>query len=236
VADQDVSDQGATARETEPTPLPAASGGLAGRLRALVGQHKLGTAIAVLLVAAAFVGVATGSLKGTPASGTPAGPSAGSSSGSLLYSSPAAAPAFTLPSLSYAGTPGAAGTAGTVSLAQYQGKPLIVNFFASWCAPCQQETPLIARFYKASAGRVIIVGVDGNDTTAKAIAFARAKGVSYPVGVDPNLITVSAYNVIAFPQTFFLDSRHRIVFRVIGAVTQAQLEQGVRLMEHDPRS
>ena len=234
MADQDVTDQGATARGTEPAPLPAAKGGPVGRVRALVGQHKLGTAIAVLLVAAALVGVASGSLKGTPASGAPAGPSAdaGSGSGSIVYSSPTAAPAFTLPSLSYAGTTGATGTAGTVSLSQYQGKPLIVNFFASWCTPCQQETPLIASFYKASAGRVNIVGVDGNDTTAKAVAFVRAKGVSYPVGVDPNnLIAVSTYNVAAFPQTFFLDSRHRIVFRVIGGVTQAELQQGDRLMD-----
>jgi signal transduction histidine kinase/thiol-disulfide isomerase/thioredoxin len=238
VADQDVTDQGAMAGGTEPASLPAAKGGLVGRVRALVGQHKLGAAIALLLAAAAVVGVATGSLKGAPASSTSTDPSAdaGPSSGSIVYSSPTAAPAFTLPALSYAGTTGATGTAGTVSLAQYQGKPLIVNFFASWCAPCQQETPLIASFYKASSGHVTIVGVDGNDTTAKAVAFVRAKGVSYPVGVDPQLITASAYNIVAFPQTFFLDSRHQIVFRVIGAVTRAQLEQGVRLMEHDPHS
>ena len=69
------------------------------------------------LVAAAFVGVATGSLKGTPASGAStgsgAGTNAGPTSGSIVYSSPAAAPAFTLPSLSYASTTVAAGAAGT---------------------------------------------------------------------------------------------------------------------------
>ncbi len=121
-------------------------------------------------------------------------------------------------------------SASTVSLAQYAGRPLIVNFFASWCGPCQRETPLIAGFYKANGGRDTIIGVDSNDTTAKAAAFARAKGVSYPVGTDPKTFTASAYNVGAFPQTFFLDSRHRIVFRVVGPITQAQLEQGARLM------
>jgi len=220
MTDQDVADQQAGG-----APVPAGRGGsVAGRVRAVVGKHKLGTAIAVLLVAAAVVGVATGSLKSTPASST----SSGSGDDSITYAKPAAAPAFSLTALS-ATDP--TGTGGTVSLAQYPGKPLIVNFFASWCTPCQQETPLIARFYKANGGHVVIVGVDGNDTNAKAVAFARAKGVTYPVGTDPQLFTASAYDVSAFPQTFFLNSRHQIVFRVIGAVTQAQLQQGVRLMD-----
>lgn len=230
MTDQGVTDQGT---ESASPPLPTAKGGSASRFRALIGRHKLGTGIVVLLVVAAVVGVAGGSLKGTSASGTSACSS--SSTDSIVYSCPAAAPAFSLPALSASGTAstaGSAGAAGTVSLTQYAGKPLIVNFFASWCGPCQQETPLIASFYKENAGHVTILGVDGNDTNAKAVAFVRAKGVSYPVGVDPlPLITASAYNVAEFPQTFFLDSRHRIVFRVIGAITQAQLKQGVRLMD-----
>jgi len=220
MTDQDVSDQ-----QTGAVPVPAGTGGsAASRVRALVWRHKLGSAVAVLLVAAAVVGVATGSLKSTTASST----STGSGDDSVTYASPAAAPAFSLAALSATGP---TGTGGTVSLAKYAGKPLIVNFFASWCPPCQQETPLIARFYKANGGHVIIVGVDGNATTAKAVAFVRAKGVSYPVGTDPQLITASAYNVSAFPQTFFLNSRHQVVFRVLGSITQAQLQQGVRLMD-----
>ena len=233
MTDHDVADDNVIAQGTAAAPPPAAKAGLASRVRALIGQHKLGSAIAVLLVAAAVAGVASGSLKGKPASSTSTEPgtSTEQGAGTVAYSKPATAPAFTLPSLNYAST-GGPGTAGTVSLAQYQGKPLIVNFFASWCTPCQQETPLIARFYKANGGHVGIIGVDGFDSNANAIAFVRAKGVSYPVGVDPNnLIAVSTYNVAAFPQTFFLDSRHRIVFRVIGPVTQAELRQGDRLMD-----
>jgi cytochrome c biogenesis protein CcmG/thiol:disulfide interchange protein DsbE len=186
----------------------------------LIGQHKLGTAIVVLLVAASAVGVATGSLNGAPAAstGSPAG-----EQDAIVYSTPSAAPAFSIPAL--------AATAGQqVSLSQYAGKPLIVNFFASWCPPCQQETPLLASFYAGSHGHVTLIGVDGNDPTASAIAFVHAKGVSYPVGVDPHLVIAGEYNVGAYPQSFFLDSRHRIVYRVLGAVTRAQLAEGVRLM------
>jgi cytochrome c biogenesis protein CcmG/thiol:disulfide interchange protein DsbE len=164
--------------------------------------------------------VASGSLNGAPQGqgGTPSG------------TGPAAAADFTLPALAVPGQGGAAGSSPPVSLSQYQGRPLIVNFWASWCGPCQQETPLLASFYKAEGGRVAIVGVDSNDTTAKAIAFVQAKGVSYPIGVDPKLVTADAYEVAAFPQTFFLDSAHRVVDHVFGALTRASLDRGVRLM------
>jgi cytochrome c biogenesis protein CcmG/thiol:disulfide interchange protein DsbE len=193
------------------------------RAARLLARHKLGVAIAALLVAAAVVGVATGSLNGTPS------PDAGASAGAT----PTAAPAFTLPALASPGQAGASGDASgsrPVSLSQYQGRPLIVNFWASWCGPCQQETPLLAGFYQANGGRVAIVGVDSNDTTAKAIAFVKAKGVRYPIGVDPALVTADAYGVSAFPQTFFLDSAHRVVDHVFGPLTRATLDEGVRLM------
>ena len=104
---------------------------------------------------------------------------------------------------------------------------LIVNFFASWCVPCKKETPLLARFYRAQRGRVTILGVDSNDAAAAAIRFVRAAGVSYPVGFDPAAATATAYGVIAIPQTFFLDARHRVVKRVFGAVTTKDLRAGI---------
>ena len=130
---------------------------------------------------------------------------------------------FTLDSLSAPGQ--------HITLSQYQGKPLIVNFWASWCEPCQQETPLLASWYTRQHGHVIIVGLDENDTAASALQFARAKGVSYPIGVDPQLAAANAYGVTGLPQTFFLNAQHRIVDHVLGAVTQADLDKGLRLMQ-----
>jgi cytochrome c biogenesis protein CcmG/thiol:disulfide interchange protein DsbE len=118
-----------------------------------------------------------------------------------------------------------------VSLSQFSGKPVIVNFFASWCAPCQRETPLIARFYREMKGRVIVLGVDANDETGPALRFVRAAGVGYPVGFDPNPAPVAlAYGVYGLPQTFFLNARHRIVSRILGAVTMKELTDGVTAM------
>ena len=122
----------------------------------------------------------------------------------------------------------------TVSLAAYAGRPVIVNFFASWCAPCRRETPMLAHFYASQHGRVVVLGIDANDETAAALRFTAKAGVGYPVGSDPfpSPVTTS-YGVYALPQTFFLNAQHRIVFKVMGAVTSSKLAQGVALMNQD---
>jgi cytochrome c biogenesis protein CcmG/thiol:disulfide interchange protein DsbE len=106
-----------------------------------------------------------------------------------------AAPAFSLPVLGQ--------SAQKISLSDYAGKPLIVNFFASWCEPCQKETPLLARFYRAEHAQVAMVGLDENDTQANATSFTHKEAVSYPVGFDPGTVAASAYGVAGLPQTFF---------------------------------
>ena len=118
-----------------------------------------------------------------------------------------------------------------LSLQSMAGRPVIVNFFASWCEPCQKETPLIARFYRTGQQRVAIIGVDVNDSAAKAMAFVRKSGVTYPVAVDPMPMRAAiAYNLPGLPATFFLNARHVIVKRVYGPVTEAELASGARLM------
>ncbi|MGH3250944.1 MAG: redoxin domain-containing protein [Trebonia sp.] len=177
--------------------------GAARRTAGLARRHKVITGVTALFIAA-VIGVSLAT------SGSPAPPS---------Y--PAAA-GFTLPALGQAGQ--------QVSLSQYQGKPVIVNFWASWCEPCQRETPLLASWYKEQHGHVVLLGLDENDTTASALKFAQAKGVSYPIGFDPKVTVALAYNVDGLPQTFFLNAKHHIVDHVLGAVTKAELTKGVRLM------
>jgi cytochrome c biogenesis protein CcmG, thiol:disulfide interchange protein DsbE len=188
---------------------PGPTGGLAraGRLASrLVLRHKLITGlVAIFVVAAVAVSLATtGSGSGAP----PPEP---------------VAAGFTLDSLTSPGQ--------HITLSQYRGKPLIVNFWASWCEPCQQETPLLASWYTSQHGHVIVVGLDENDTASSALQFAKAKGVRYPIGVDPALAAANAYGVTGLPQTFFLNAQHRIVDHVLGAVTEADLDKGLRLMQ-----
>ncbi len=169
-------------------------------------RHKLAAAFGALCVAGSLVGLALVSSGPGRSAGPAADPPAPSFSFSVLGHS-----------------------AQRISLASYAGRPLIVNFFASWCEPCQRETPLLARFYRTEHGHVALVGLDENDVLSHALSFTRAKGVTYPVGWDPEFTAASAYGVGGLPQTFFLDARHRIVDRVFGAVTLAELNKGIAL-------
>jgi thiol-disulfide isomerase/thioredoxin len=135
---------------------------------------------------------------------------------------PPAAQSLTLAAL---GRPG-----GHVSLNQYRGRAVMVNFFASWCVPCKKETPLLARFYLAQHGQVPVIGVDENDGTGAAEKFTRSAGVAYPIGTDPVGQTATRWGVVAIPQTFFLNASHHIVKRVFGALTQADLDSGLARM------
>lgn len=121
---------------------------------------------------------------------------------------------------------------GAVTLAAYTGHPVIVNFFASWCTPCQHETPMLARFYQSMHGRVTVLGIDSNDQRAAALRFLAKTGVRYPVGFDPYpSTTTTSYGVYGLPQTFFLNAQHRIVAHILGALTMKDLTRGVALMD-----
>ncbi|MGO8955828.1 MAG: TlpA family protein disulfide reductase [Streptosporangiaceae bacterium] len=133
---------------------------------------------------------------------------------------PTAASGFSLPALGNSG--------GRVSLAAYAGRPVLINFFASWCGPCKRETPLLARFYREHHGRVLIIGIDSMDETAAALRFTRAAGLSYPVGVDLNGAAAASYGIMALPQTFILNARHQIVRHIVGAVTPGELSASAR--------
>ena len=176
------------------------------RLRGMSRVVKISCVAAALLIAA----IAAVSL-------------AGNGAGAAPRTLPAAKN-FTLSELGHPGR--------KLSLSAFAGRPVIVNFFASWCTPCKLETPTLARFYREAGERTAIIGVDSGDETGPALRFVHAAGVRYPVGVDPlpAAATIS-YGVLALPQTFFLNARHRIVKRIFGKVTMKELSEGVTLMD-----
>jgi cytochrome c biogenesis protein CcmG/thiol:disulfide interchange protein DsbE len=168
-------------------------------------RHKVAAVVIALCVVGSRTGVGLAS-SGSGQAARPADP---------------AAPAFSLPALGHSGQ--------RVSLAGYSDKPVIVNFFASWCIPCKQETPLLAKFYRTEQAKVALVGLDENDVLGNAMSFTRTNDVSYPVGFDPQFSAADAYGVDALPQTFFLNAKHHIVDRIFGAVTLTDLSKGIAL-------
>jgi len=125
------------------------------------------------------------------------------------------APTFVLPRL---------GGGPEVSLTATAGKPMVVNFFASWCRNCQAELASFAALSRR-ADRVAVVGVDSNDTDGtKAQALLARAGAAYPVGVDGNAKVATAYLLSALPVTYFLDAGHRVVHVGFGSQSTATLD------------
>jgi cytochrome c biogenesis protein CcmG/thiol:disulfide interchange protein DsbE len=124
-------------------------------------------------------------------------------------------------------------TAGTtldgeeVSIDDFRGRWVMVNFFASWCVPCIQEHPELAAFDAAhrAAGDAALIGVTFDDKADDARAFFAERGGGWPVINDPENSIGVAYGVAQVPETFVIAPNGAIVQRFAGAVTRAELDQ-----------
>jgi cytochrome c biogenesis protein CcmG, thiol:disulfide interchange protein DsbE len=104
------------------------------------------------------------------------------------------------------------GATGTNSLADYRGKVVVLNFFASWCAPCADEAPLIERTQRLlRKSGATFLGVSWNDTEQDSSAFLRQHGLIYPAIRDITGSYAKAYGVKGMPESFVIDKRGRIV-------------------------
>jgi cytochrome c biogenesis protein CcmG, thiol:disulfide interchange protein DsbE len=93
-----------------------------------------------------------------------------------------------------------------VSLSSYAGRPLIVNFWASWCIPCQQEFPMYRQARQQYAAQGLeVLGIVYNDTADNARRFMSRESAAWPALSDPDGSVARAYRVTAIPTTFFVD-------------------------------
>jgi cytochrome c biogenesis protein CcmG, thiol:disulfide interchange protein DsbE len=118
-------------------------------------------------------------------------------------------------------------TSRQLSLRQLRGRPVVLNFWASWCVPCKQEAPRLDAAARKHAGKVVFLGIDVQDGTSDARAFLRHHDVRYASLHDNSGLTYDGYGLTGVPETYWLDARGRIVAHVAGAVSTAQLEDGI---------
>ncbi|HLI97709.1 MAG TPA: TlpA disulfide reductase family protein [Candidatus Baltobacteraceae bacterium] len=116
----------------------------------------------------------------------------------------------------------------TLSLASLRGKAVYLNFFATWCPPCNEEAPEINALQRQYAGRGLqIVGVDELENAAKAGQFVRKYGLVYPAVVDNGTLQ-SQYNVNGLPVHVFIDRGGVIRKIVIGEMSKAQIASAIQ--------
>jgi len=125
-----------------------------------------------------------------------------------------AAPDFTLTTFD--------GTA--ISMQDLRGKPVVINFWASWCPPCRIEAPLIERTWRSYEKRgLIVLGVNIQDRKEDALSYIREFDVTYPNGPDPTGEISIDYGVSGLPVTFFISGQGEVVRRWVGAIEKPVL-------------
>jgi len=117
------------------------------------------------------------------------------------------APDFTLPDLER----------GKVSLKDFRGKLLMLNFWASWCVPCREEMPAMERLYQRYKDRgFVILGVNIKDDKKSAVSFVRELKITFPIGFDPNGDVGLLYGAWGLPATYLIDARGIALARAWG--------------------
>lgn len=116
--------------------------------------------------------------------------------------------------------------AGELSLRQFRGAVVVVNFWASWCAVCRTELPRLRALASQQPG-VVFLGVDDHDTRSGGQAVARRLRPGYPSVSDPEGTLLRAFGSIGVPSTFVVDRTGRIRFQAFGAVDAAALGTAV---------
>jgi cytochrome c biogenesis protein CcmG/thiol:disulfide interchange protein DsbE len=123
------------------------------------------------------------------------------------------------------------GAPGTLALASLRGKPVVLNFWASWCVPCKGEATMLERAWLRYRSRgVVFLGIDYNDVTRDARTFLSRHGVTYPTLQDGSGAVADRYGVSAVPETYVVDRRGRLVVHIVGTVVgqSGELRRGVQ--------
>ena len=131
-----------------------------------------------------------------------------------------AAPSFRLPNVRE-GAP-------AVSLARFSGRPVVLNFWASWCIPCAKEMPAFQSVSEQVDGRVAFVGVDHQDSRRRALELLGKTGVTYPSGYDPEGRVARSYRLRGMPTTVFISADGRVRAQRAGEMSRDELVEALR--------
>ncbi len=132
---------------------------------------------------------------------------------------PAAAAPLSLPDLS----------GKTVSLADFKGKPVVLNMWASWCVPCRAEMPELEKMYEArKSSGLVVIAVNFKESNDTATKFVAKNGLTFTVLLDEHGVIEKDYQLFGLPTTYFIDKSGIIQHTYMGEMTKEIINQGLK--------
>lgn len=113
----------------------------------------------------------------------------------------------------------------TVRLSEYRGKPVLVNFWATWCAPCKLEMPNFQKYYARYPGRFEILAIEYNESQDTVERFVEDMGLTFAVLSDPDAKVHALYRFLGYPTTYVIDSEGILRFQHVGLMNESTLEK-----------
>ena len=121
----------------------------------------------------------------------------------------------------------------TLALSNFKGKPVVLNFWASWCDPCKEEAPLLENSWKQAQAQgkdVVFLGIDYQDPNNNGLSFLKLYSITYPTALDANGSAAMKYGVTSLPQTIFIGRNGSVVSRVPRELTAQALSSNLQLI------
>jgi len=123
----------------------------------------------------------------------------------------------------------------SVRLSDFAGKPVVLNFWASYCIPCRDEFPLFRQALADQPGDFVVLGVDAKDIESDARAFAKDEKATWPIVVDADNDVAKAYGIGAVPQTFFIKRNGTVALRYYAGIPESKWPQALATITSSKR-
>ena len=121
-----------------------------------------------------------------------------------------------------------------ISLEDLHGKPILLSFFATWCSYCKNQAPVLVQAHEEYGEQIQLIGIVVNENQKQVQEYIKSMGIKYPVLLDNNSQTATAYKVSGFPTTFFLDAEGNIVASHVGQLSQDKIYEYLSKFELPP--